>query len=208
MKAIALDAIPSPEPQTAHTSAVSVASSETEHDFRVFVETYQELVVNTCYHFLRDSDEAHDVAQEVFVAAHRHLSQITEHSSRRAWLYRTASRRSLNALRARRLRRWLTPFESLRDEGIDPAAVAISSNKQPDREIETAELRRAIENAVENLPKRQRIAFVLHRYEELSNSEIAVIMLLRVNAVDQLLHRARTFMRKQLSQQYQEFTEP
>jgi RNA polymerase sigma factor (sigma-70 family) len=207
MKAIALDAIPSAE-QLAPDSVAAIVSSDTERRFRLFVETYQELVVNTCYHFLRDADEAHDVAQEVFVAAHLHQSRITEHSSWRAWLYRTASHRSLNALRARKRRRWLRPFESLRDEGIDPATVAVSKNKQPDREIETAELRRALELATEKLPGRQRMAFVLHRYEGLSNSEIAVIMLLRVNAVDQLLHRARTFMRKQLFREYQEFIEP
>lgn len=173
---------------------------------RVFVETYQDLVVNTCFHFVRDIDDAHDIAQEVLLAALRLIPQLSADHDWRAWLYRTASNRSLNALRARKRRRWLRPFHYAAGEHRDNLRnVAGAELRRPDRVLENAELQLALDSAIAALPPRQCVAFTLHLYEGLAGSEIAEIMLLKINAVDALLHRARTHLRKRLLKQYQEF---
>jgi RNA polymerase sigma-70 factor (ECF subfamily) len=185
---------------------------------RAFVTKYQELVVNTCFHFLHDIDDAHDVAQEVFLTALRLAPSISADNEWRAWLYRSASHRSLTALRARKRRSWLrsiwdSPVNrnehvNRRPDGgpaVNPNDVAAPERTRPDRVLENAELEKALDGAIAALPQRQRIAFTLQRYEQLASSEIASIMRIRTNAVDALLHRARTTLRTRLLRQYQEF---
>jgi RNA polymerase sigma-70 factor (ECF subfamily) len=178
--------------------------SEIEGDFdmRSFVEKYQGVVVNTCDHFVRDMDDAYDIAQHVFMAALSVSSRITTDGEWRAWLYRTAVNRSLDVLRSRRRHRWLRSLTGRHSDGIDANNIAAKDGKRPDRELEIAELRRELDNAIDKLPERQRAAFILHRHEGLTNSEIAAVMQLRTKAVDALLHRALTSLRKQLLTHY------
>jgi RNA polymerase sigma-70 factor (ECF subfamily) len=205
VKSVALGAARSRPRAPAAGTAAAAHAVEADARFTRIVEQHSDLVVNTCHHFLRDADEAHDVAQEVFLVALGNLDRITDDAGWRAWLYRTASHRSLNALRARRRRAWLRPFGSMRRDGIDPNNVAAPGNVQPDSDIERDDLRRALDSAIDSLPSRQRTAFVLHRYEELSHGEIAAVMLVHVKAVDGLLHRARVHLQKQLAKHYREF---
>jgi RNA polymerase sigma-70 factor (ECF subfamily) len=88
---------------------------------------------------------------------------------------------------------------------VNPNDVAAPERTRPDRALENAELEKALDGAIAALPPRQRIAFILQRYEQLASSEIASIMRIRTNAVDALLHRARTTLRTRLLRQYQEF---
>jgi DNA-directed RNA polymerase specialized sigma24 family protein len=82
-------------------------SSTADQRFSVLIENYSDVVVNTCHHYLRDVDDAHDVAQEVFLAAFRHFDGISDESAWRTRLYRTASHKSLNTLCSRKRRAWL-----------------------------------------------------------------------------------------------------
>ncbi len=176
-----------------------------EAQVQEFVKKYQKLVVGTCYHFVRDIDDAHDIAQEVFLAALSIAPAIVVEAEWRAWLYRSASRRSLNVLRARKRRSWIQSLWGHSRDGKRLENVAGAERIRPDRALENAELQKAIDAAIAALPQRQRIAFTLHRSEELGSSEIAAIMRLRSNAVDALLHRARVHLRKSLLKHYREF---
>ena len=60
-------------------------------------------------------------------------------------------------------------------------------------------IRSSIRQAVDQLPEKQRKAFVLSKYEELSQREIAEIMETSEGAVEQLLQRAKLFLRKKLA---------
>ncbi len=178
-----------------------------EFDVTIFVRKYQDVVVNTCNHFLRDMDESYDLAQLIFMAALSVSDRITTDTEWRAWLYRAAVNRSLNVLRSRKRRRWLRSLTGRHEDGIDPNNVAGPDRQRPDRELEVAELQREMDVAVANLPDRQRTAFILHRHEGLTNNEIAIVMQIRTKAVDSLMHRALTNLRKRLLNHYKELRE-
>jgi len=67
-----------------------------------------------------------------------------------------------------------------------------------DKDVEAEEQKRMLETALNKLPENQRIAFVLFRYDELPQKEIAEIMGLSVSAVESLVHRARKNLYKLL----------
>jgi RNA polymerase sigma-70 factor (ECF subfamily) len=205
---MASSSYPIPQVRTAAFAAarqaVTIEESIAEFDVRRFVETHQDAVVNTCYHLVRDLDEAHDIAQQVFMSALSVADRIATDAEWRAWLYRAAVTRSLNVLRSRKRRKWITSLSGNRDDGIDPVNVAALDRLRPDRLLEIAELRRELDVAVDELPDRQRTAFVLHRYEGLTSTEIAVIMQLRTKAVESLLHRGVTRLRQRLLNHYRE----
>ena len=58
--------------------------------FKLLVDTYQLMVVNTCYAFVHDRDEAEDIAQDVFVQVFESLGKFRFESKLSTWLYRIA----------------------------------------------------------------------------------------------------------------------
>jgi RNA polymerase sigma-70 factor (ECF subfamily) len=73
-----------------------------------------------------------------------------------------------------------------------------SSNKDPEQELTGKSEQELIRKAIDTLPAKQRMAFILSRYEELPQREVAQIMELSEGAVEQLLIRARDNLKKNL----------
>ena len=63
--------------------------------FKLLVDTYQLMVVNTCYAFVHDQDEAEDIAQDVFIQVFESLSTFRFQSKLSTWLYKIAVNRSI-----------------------------------------------------------------------------------------------------------------
>ena len=64
--------------------------------FKLLVDTYQVMVVNTCHAFIHDRDEAEDIAQDVFIQVFESLGKFRFESKLSTWLYRIAVNRSIN----------------------------------------------------------------------------------------------------------------
>ena len=91
--------------------------------------------------------------------------------------------------------------ESSLDQRKDDYELELPSNPnhQPDNEQLNAELRAAIDRAIEALPEKQRLAVVLRRYQNLPYEEIAEVLDLTVSAVKSQLFRARGTLRESLA---------
>jgi len=98
---------------------------------------------------------------------------------------------SLNFLRSNRKKRLLQSLEAL--------FTLRSEEKNPLEELESAERDRRIRQAIDSLPERQRMAFILSRYEELPQKKIAAVMNRSEGAVEQLLQRAKENLQKKLT---------
>ena len=72
-----------------------------EEAFRELVGPYQHELQVHCYRMLGSAQDAEDALQETLLAAWRGLGDFEERASIRTWLYRIATSRCLNALRAR-----------------------------------------------------------------------------------------------------------
>ena len=158
--------------------------------FRHLVERYQHPLTNFVYRTVLSRPDADDLTQEVFLRVYRAAPSYQPTAKFSTWLYRIAANTSLNHLKAAG-RTSIEPCE--------PEQLTASSGADPHRGFEHHELEAAVEQALRQLPDRQRIAVTLRRFEELSYAEIAEAMDCSVQAVDSLLRRAADMLRATLA---------
>ena len=86
--------------------------------FKLLVDTYQLMVVNTCYAFVHDRDEAEDIAQDVFVQVFESLGKFRFESKLSTWLYRIAVNRSINHCKSPRGRAIKIDIDSWKQQEV------------------------------------------------------------------------------------------
>jgi RNA polymerase sigma-70 factor (ECF subfamily) len=162
-----------------------------EQAFDELVKRYQSMVINTCYRYLDDINDARDVAQNIFIKVYTAGKKFKPEAKFSTWLYRIVINHCLNALRSRKRRRWLKNFSSQKEDQ-NPAFMQIADeDNNPVKNLEKAERIQAVQRAIDSLSTEQRTAIILHRYQGLSYKEIAEITNISVAAVESRLHRAK-----------------
>ena len=178
--------------------------------FGELTDPYRNELQLHCYRILGSVQDAEDALQETFLAAWRGLGQYEGRASLRTWLYRIATNRCLNALRAsgRRPRAgpagpdfltteptrrgeplWLEPYPDVLLEGMPDA------NAGPEARYEAKEaVALAFVTAVQHLPPRQRAVLVLRDVLGFRSSEVADMLDSSEASVNSALQRARATM--------------
>lgn len=144
---------------------------------------------------LGTSADAEDVVQDAMVSAWRSMSSF-EGGSFRAWIFRIATNRAIDVVRARR-RRGELPLEPPEDaevEWAEPAAPGL----EPAEIASQAEALAAVEEALLGLPAEQRAALMLRDIEGFSYEEIAGITAVEIGTVKSRIHRGRLAVRNVL----------
>jgi len=164
-------------------------TGDTEAFDRLF-ERHARAVVNFTYRFVRNRAIAEDLAQEVFLRVYESASSYEVKARFTTWLYRIATNVCLNELRRphSRLERNCGESPWMLGEGI----------RAPDS-LERVEVAHALRGALAQLPEKQRIAFILNKYQELSYAEVAEVMRISDKAVKSLIHRAKETLARKLA---------
>jgi RNA polymerase sigma factor (sigma-70 family) len=150
--------------------------------FEALVQRYQPRLLAFCRRLVGSPQDAEDVLQEVFAAAHAAILADDRPISVRPWLYRIARNRAVNHLRRR------LPAA----DGVDSMDVHAHENGTSTLErIQQREELRAIIADVHELPKTQRTALVLREIDDLAYGDIAQAMGKSLPSVKSLLIRAR-----------------
>ncbi len=174
-----------------------------EEAFRKLIADYQDMVINTCYGLVQNKADAEDIAQDVFVKVYQSIHHFRGESKLSTWIYRIAVNQSLNAIRKNRFKNWWIKLEeAFSDPSTGRERQETGPYFMPHKKMETDEGLRIIRKAILNLPKNQRIALTLHKYEERSYSEIAGIMQTSLSSVESLIFRAKRNLRKKLVHYY------
>ena len=184
---------------------LSLARAGDENAFGELIDPFRRELQLHCYRILGSLQDAEDQLQETLVAAWRGLHGFEERASLRAWLYRIATNRCLNALRDRGRRPqevsrmveppeptrrvepvWLEPYPDHLLEGLADNAVG------PDAHYETTEsVGLAFVAALQHLPPRQRAALVLRDVLGFHTAEVAGMLESSEASVKGALQRAR-----------------
>ena len=181
----------------------SIKNNEPE-SFRKLVLSYQDMIINTCYGFVKNHTDAEDVAQEVFIEVYRSISKFREDAKLSTWLYRIAVNKSIDFLRKQKRKIWLGSIQSV--FGSEAKAMVVEDKHQPNPQqiLEQNERKIVLQHAIDKLAENQKTVFILHKYEGLSYKEIAKIMDLSLSSVESLMHRAKKNLKKLLYDYYQE----
>lgn len=183
---------------------VSRIISNDEQAFRLLVERYQTMVINTCFGFIHVQEDAQDIAQDVFIEVLHSVNKFRNEAKISTWLYRIAVNKSLNYIRSRNKFRWFRKTGEIysNNDPVDPQITEVTDNDTPVSIIENKERSETLHAAVNALPENQKIAFVLNKFEELSYKEIADVMNISLSAVESLIFRARKSLQKKLINYY------
>ena len=158
--------------------------------FDLLVLKYQSRVMHVVMRFVRDADEAEDVAQEAFIKAFSAINNFRGDSAFYTWLFRIATNAAKNHLVARGRR---TP---VLDVDIDDAMLQAENERlvedeSPQAALETQELEAVIKQAVQELPEDLQTALCLREFDGLSYEDIAVIMNCPIGTVRSRIFRGR-----------------
>ena len=178
-----------------------------EWAFERLVGKYQRPLINFFYRTLRDTSQAEELAQEVFVGLFRAAKRYKPQAKFTTFLFRIASNVLASELRRKMRRPRTVPLaiETGGEEGgIDVRQVEDKGPPVEER-VEMNMLARTIRDAVAELPKPQRTAFVLRTYEGLSYGEIARVMRCPVGTVKSRMARAERALRPKLKAIKDEF---
>ena len=172
-----------------------------ESAFKKLVDEWQDMVYNTALGIVQNADDADDITQEVFIQAYQSISSFKGESKISTWLYRITVSKSLDhEKRKKRKKRFgfvQSLFGSREEEQLHPAEF-----DHPGVHLEKKERAGELFGALKQIPDKQRIAFTLHKLEGQSYQEIAEIMNISLYAVESLMSRAKTNLRKVLSGYY------
>jgi RNA polymerase sigma-70 factor (ECF subfamily) len=163
--------------------------------FNRLVLAYQDIVYNQAYRVLGESQAADDAAQEAFISAYNHLHSYRG-GSFRAWLLRIVTNSSYDELR-RRKRRPTSPLEPIDDSGeeVESPHWIADPGEQPEDTVARAELSRAIQRCINELPPEFRSVVSLVDVQGMDYTEVAVVIGKPLGTVKSRLARARGRLR-------------
>jgi RNA polymerase sigma-70 factor (TIGR02960 family) len=195
---------------TGHALVRARAGDETA--FRDLTDPYRHELQLHCYRIVGSTQDAEDLVQETLLAAWRGLEQFSERASVRTWLYRIATNRCVDALRASARRPqsveamielpepsrlsepvWIQPYPDVLLEGLADAAPGPAARYEAKEATSLAFV-----TGLQHLPPQQRAVLVLRDVLSFQAAEVAEILDTTEAAVNSLVRRARTALDNRL----------
>ena len=165
--------------------------------FDLLVLKYQHKIVNLVMRYVRDPDQALDIAQEAFLKAYRALPRFRGDSAFYTWMYRIAVNTAKNYLAAQRRRPMDVELDLQDPEQFDLHA-KLKETDTPEGVTLSQELQATVERAIAALPDDLRTAIVLRELDGMSYEEIAQTMECPVGTVRSRIFRARDAISKKI----------
>lgn len=156
--------------------------------FDAIVRGYNRRVYRAAYSFMRNIDDAADVAQEVFIRAYKHIERFQIGRALYPWLYRITRNLCLNKLKAK----------DYRSAGLPDDDLLAARERSPEGETLRNERAAEVRIAVAELPDRFKQIIELKHYQECSYAEMAEILDIPIGTVMSRLYNARVKLREAL----------
>lgn len=164
-------------------------SSGDSSAFNELVKRYGQRVINTCFRFLLDKQDAEDISQEVFIEVFHSIKFFRADAKLSTWIYRIAVTKCLDEIKKRNRKKRITSMGKMLH--LDEIANWIAGGAMPDKQIQEQEKMKEVMEALNTLPDSQRVAFTLSKINGYTNAEIAEIMNTNTIAIESLVYRAK-----------------
>jgi len=169
------------------------------------MERYASRVYRLAHGILRNSADAEEVVQDVFLTLFQKIHTFEGRSALASWIYRVTTNAALIKRRGRKTDRevsidaQLPTFLPDGHRAGDRAFIWADWSQTPEADLLSQETRAILERAIDELPVPYRTVLVLRDVEGLSSEEVAEIVGNSVPAVKSRLHRARMVLREELT---------
>ncbi len=175
--------------------------------FRELVERYQRKVYSISYGMLKNSDDALDVSQEVFVKVFRYLEKFNHQSSFYTWLYRITVNMCIDHIRKNSRVRKVEYDDRIShsgsnvegDEHILPSTLGLN----PDKVYGRKELREKMLEALETLSEKHRVILIMREVDGMSYEEMAEALQISKGTVMSRLFHARKYFQDAIAEYVQ-----
>ncbi|MCP4727446.1 MAG: RNA polymerase sigma-70 factor [bacterium] len=164
-----------------------------KNDSRVFeklVGKYFEPLYRFAWRYVKDQQNAENIVQDVFLKTWLNRKNLDPSLSISSYLYRAVRNNSLNFLRDTKNNHY--PIEDVDITGF--------SAKNPEEEFIEKDRRTAVNSAIDELPEKCRIIFLMKKYDGMSYSEIADILNISQKTVENQIGRALKILRRNLTE--------
>jgi RNA polymerase sigma-70 factor, ECF subfamily len=169
--------------------------------FDYLVQKYRRPMLGFMFRMTHSTAAAEDLAQEVFLRVYRSRESYEASAKFSTWLYRIATNLAVNHIRDTRYERPENTV-SLDEPDQESGRTLDLPERTPSAEETMVQRERlaAIRQRVQALPERQRVAVVMHKYQQMDYRQIADVLKLSESATKSLLFRAYETLREQLKE--------
>ena len=175
--------------------------------FEQLANLYQKKIYSLSFNLTRNAMDSEDVTQEVLLTLFRKIHTFQGRSAFSSWVYRITLNSTYMKLRSRKKEHSISIEEllpSFNGSGFQQEKIQDWSEKTESLLFDN-EVRETIQKAVNLLPDKEKIVFLLRDVEGLSTSNVSEVLNLSIPAVKSRLHRARLFLRKKLANYFDEY---
>ena len=175
--------------------------------FEKLASIYQKKIYALSFNLTRNVMDSEDVTQEVLLTLFKKIHTFQGRSAFSSWVYRITLNATYMKLRSRKKEKSISIEEllpSLNGAGFQQEKIQDWS-ENTESIIFDNEVRETIKKAVNLLPEKEKVVFLLRDVEGLSTENVSEILELTVPAVKSRLHRARLFLRKKLASYFDEY---
>ncbi|HEY4655245.1 MAG TPA: RNA polymerase sigma-70 factor [Cyclobacteriaceae bacterium] len=152
-------------------------------------DCYHPTLCMLAYRVLKDTDQAKDSVQDVFIRLWRNRQHLEITGSLAAYLKKATVNTALNVVKSR------TRFNK---QGLGQTDLSALASNLTEEDVFYKELTQKADNAINDLPERTRIVFTLIRSEEMSYKEVAATLRISTKAVEKEMMKALRLLRKAL----------
>ena len=170
-----------------------------EAGYTYLVGKYHRQIIHFLYRMVRNEAVAEELAQEVFLRVYRSRESYRAEAKFSTWLYRIATNLAVNHARDTKGERTAQTLELDRtdeESGITPEVA--DSDPNVEQRMLREERMAAIRAEIAALPERQRMAVLMHKYQEMDYRQIGEVLELSESATKSLLFRAYQTLRERL----------
>ncbi|MEY4700378.1 MAG: hypothetical protein RL326_565 [Pseudomonadota bacterium] len=174
-----------------------------QSSFEELLSRYSSKVFSLASRLTRNTEDAEEVLQDVFVTVHRKIAGFEGKSSFSSWLYRVTVNAAFMKLRKRK-QDLSVSLEDIVQQSQTVAALKSPESAFVDSQSIRNQMLEALEVAIRKLPDDYRPVFILRDVDGLTSREVSKILDLTVPAVKSRLHRSRLMLRRRLTRFFDE----
>ena len=184
---------------TDESKLIDLAKSGDKKALAQLVKKYEQTIYNFAFKICRHRDKAENITQETFYSMVKSINQFDNKSKLSTWLYRIVANHCLMLARKEKNRQ----FVSIDDDSLYDEKYTADYSRLPTKYTENEELKKILDDAISKLSPDYRMIFLLRDVEGLSTEETAEASELSISAVKSRLHRARAFLRNEITRAFE-----